>query len=1258
MAITLDGTTGISASGNVTGGNIVTTGAISASGNITAAYLIGNASQLTGSTKINNGTSEANIGASGGNANISIGGTSNVAVFASTGEYVTGVMSASGNVTGGNIVTAGLITATGNINSTGNVSGSYLLGNAFFVSGLSPTRIYSGTTEVNIPVASGNANVTVGGTSNVWVAATSGIYVTGLQSVTGNVTGGNINTAGLVSATGNIIGGNLSGTSIVGTLTTAAQTNITSVGTLTGGTWTATAVGLAYGGTGKTTAPAGMAALMGYTQTATAAGTTTLTNTSSYYQQFVGSSTQTVVLPVTSTLQTGWTFHIVNNSLANISVQSSGLNAVITVIPGTTAMCTCIGTSLTTAADWESGITDFSTYTGTGDVVLATSPTLTTPNIGAATGTSLSVSGNITGAYLYGNASTVTGLSASKIFNGTSEANIGTSGGNANISIAGTSNVLVVASTGIYTTGLSSVTGNITGGNINTAGLVSATGNIIGGNLTTAGQVSATGNITGGNILGGANVNATIFTGTTVSVTGNITGGNILGGANVNATIFTGTTVSVTGNVTGGNIITNSVVGTAVTITSTAGDITLTSSGNVILNTEYINGARDPVQNQDVATKAYVDQQVSTGIAYHTAVAAATTGTLATATGGTITYNNGTAGVGATLTTTTTFTTIDGVNIATPGTRILVKNETNQTWNGVYTYTSGTVLTRSTDTDEYGSDSTTALSINDYFYTTSGTVNVGVAFVLSAPTGTITFGTSNLVFATFSTSQVYSAGTGLTLTNTTFSVNASQTQITSVGTLSSLSATGNIVGGNINTAGLVSATGNIIGGNLNAAGLSLSGNVVSAINTTNNITVTTGNVSIPTATANTNTTQAASTAYVVGQAGALSPNTIGTAAVGTSLKYAREDHTHGGVGSAVAGTGISVSGATGAVTITNAGVTSLANGGGITASVSTGAITLGSTATNANTASAIVARDASGNFSAGTITATLSGAATSATTAGTVTTAAQPNITSVGTLTGLTLSGTLTGTTLNAAAIGNTGATLTGTLQTAAQTNITSVGTLTGGTWNASVIQPSYIATLNQNTSGYAATVSGAAQGNITSVGTLTALTVSGAITVNSGAAATAIVNGATTGVGNIGSTTTTFNTVFAKATTAQYADLAENYSADAEYAPGTVLIFGGNSEVTVSNTDMNKRVVGVVSTNPAYLMNSHMEAEHVVSVALTGRAPCRVVGTVRKGDMMVATLNGCARAEENPVLGSVIGKAVQDFDGAEGVIEILVGRV
>jgi len=154
------------------------------------------------------------------------------------------------------------------------------------------------------------------------------------------------------------------------------------------------------------------------------------------------------------------------------------------------------------------------------------------------------------------------------------------------------------------------------------------------------------------------------------------------------------------------------------------------------------------------------------------------------------------------------------------------------------------------------------------------------------------------------------------------------------------------------------------------------------------------------------------------------------------------------------------------------------------------------------------------------------------------------------------------------------------------------------------------------------------------------------------------IVNSGSNGVGNIGSSTTYFNTVFAKATSAQYADLAEKYEADAEYLPGTVLCFGGDKEVTLGNEQNKRRVAGVVSTNPSYIMNSGLEGAHVVTVALTGRVPTRVTGSVRKGDMLVATDNGFAKADTDPLVGTVIGKALEDFDGQDGVIEVVVGRV
>lgn len=142
-----------------------------------------------------------------------------------------------------------------------------------------------------------------------------------------------------------------------------------------------------------------------------------------------------------------------------------------------------------------------------------------------------------------------------------------------------------------------------------------------------------------------------------------------------------------------------------------------------------------------------------------------------------------------------------------------------------------------------------------------------------------------------------------------------------------------------------------------------------------------------------------------------------------------------------------------------------------------------------------------------------------------------------------------------------------------------------------------------------------------------------------------------------LGNTTNRWSTVWGVAINAQYADLAENYLGDAAIEPGTVVHFGGDKEVSQCDTDMCTRVAGVVSTNPAYLMNGTQTGEYIIPVALTGRVPCKVQGNVVKGDMMVSTTNGRARAEANPKVGSVIGKALEDFNGLEGIIEVVVGK-
>jgi hypothetical protein len=121
---------------------------------------------------------------------------------------------------------------------------------------------------------------------------------------------------------------------------------------------------------------------MGYSTTATAAGTTTLTASSNYRQFFTGTLAQTIVLPVTSTLVTGMAYEIENNSTGTLTVNSSGGNLVGTIPSGVCAHAVCIGTTLTTAADWDWDYISTTTITGTGANVLATSPTLITPALG------------------------------------------------------------------------------------------------------------------------------------------------------------------------------------------------------------------------------------------------------------------------------------------------------------------------------------------------------------------------------------------------------------------------------------------------------------------------------------------------------------------------------------------------------------------------------------------------------------------------------------------------------------------------------------------------------------------------------------------------------------------------------------------------------------------------------------------------------------------------------------------------------------
>ena len=139
-------------------------------------------------------------------------------------------------------------------------------------------------------------------------------------------------------------------------------------------------------------------------------------------------------------------------------------------------------------------------------------------------------------------------------------------------------------------------------------------------------------------------------------------------------------------------------------------------------------------------------------------------------------------------------------------------------------------------------------------------------------------------------------------------------------------------------------------------------------------------------------------------------------------------------------------------------------------------------------------------------------------------------------------------------------------------------------------------------------------------------------------------------------------NILSTTATAAQYSDLAEKYVADAQYEPGTVVIFGGDHEVTTTEVSHDPRVAGVISTAPGFIMNESCEGTHVVELALTGRVPCKVKGVVAKGDMIVSSNVAGVGTKLNSTsyqVGCIIGKALESKDTAEeGVIEVVVGRL
>jgi hypothetical protein len=270
------------------------------------------------------------------------------------------------------------------------------------------------------------------------------------------------------------------------------------------------------------------------------------------------------------------------------------------------------------------------------------------------------------------------------------------------------------------------------------------------GNAATATSATTAGTATQANQL---------TTARTISVSSDATGSASFDGS-ANADIAL-TLATVNSNVGAFTKITVNAKGLATAASQASLTDLAAPTANFSMNNFTLSNLPEPVNPQDAATKNYVDG-IAQGLHVHASCEAGTTASLASITGGTVTYNNGTAGVGATLTLSNALTVLDGVTLS-PSFRILVKNEANQANNGIYVYTSSTVLTRASDFD-------TAAEIagGDFTFVSAGTVLDNTGWVQTEPVNVI--GTDPITFVQFSGAGTYTAGTGLTLTGNQFSI--------------------------------------------------------------------------------------------------------------------------------------------------------------------------------------------------------------------------------------------------------------------------------------------------------------------------------------------------------------------------------------------------------------------------------------------------------------------------------------------------------
>jgi hypothetical protein len=809
-----------------------------------------------------------------------------------------------------------------------------------------------------------------------------------------------------------------------------------------------------------------------------------------------------------------------------------------------------------------------------------------------------------------------------------------------------------------------SFNGNVFGTSVSASGTVTAASTV--GGVITGTSTSVTGTQTAASTVGG------VITGSSASVTGNVDGGNISTGGQVSATanitggnVLTGGEISATGNITGGNLI---LAGAA--LDTTAGRLTVNSTSA---------DADFAVNGDTLANVFYVDAGTGT----------ASFGSSTQVTNAIVNFA-----------TTTSFKTPVGNTLQRPATGVTGMFRFNSTINSLEVYNNNewqsvgaTEFTVIADEQFNGDGSTVAFTLsstqttNSCIVSINGVVQIPVlAYAVAGtdPTCVLTFteapGPGDIIDVRQLTTTTTVLSISNTIGNAVIAVSDTSSTITMTG---DLEVTGNVtILGNVAASQILNGTSAVqipdpngnIHFDVNSANDVLnigqfnsvfSGNIIPSANVTYDLGTATkrwkdlylsgSTIQLGNSTISANATAIVLTNPAGGQtvmSGATSTSSVAGNITGGNVLSGGQVSAFGNI---VTGTDLSFPGRIGVGTISpDCELNILASPQTVSYSITGNSAAVG-TEIHISGQDLEQTRITQDSFGINTYVAFTGRAARG--------TAASPTQTQSGdTLSQFTGRGFANG-------VQQFGANSSGRIDCVAAENFTDSSRATNMvifTTATGDITPTAVATFSSAAGlSVAGNVLGGnlnVTGNIVNTGALTIITGSnGNITlapngtgnINTGANIMPTANA----TANIGSATLSYNTIFAKATSAQYADLAEKYTADAEYAPGTVVAFGGTAEVTVNAVEGDTKVAGVVSTNPSYTMNSGLEAEHVATVALTGRVPTMVIGPVRKGDLMVAAGLGRAKASVQPKVGSVIGKALEDFDGAEGVIEVVVGR-